>query len=547
MVKPRRKWSMFDYIIIGAGSAGCVIANRLTEDPEIRVILLEAGGPDKKQEIHIPLAFSKLFKSECDWAYETEKQPHLNNRNLYWPRGKVLGGSSSINAMIYIRGNRLDYDCWHKLGNQGWSYQELLPYFKKAENRDGGDSQYHGKNGPLNVADLQLVNPLSQAFVEAGQEIGLARNDDFNGQEQGGVGFYQVTQKKGKRHSTAVAYLKPAMKRPNLTVLTGSHATRLLFDQKRVTGVEYIRNSKKEQIRASREIILCGGAVNSPQLLMLSGIGPEDHLRALNIPVIANLPGVGENLLDHLMVPVAYECTSPVSLAAAETLINVLKYLFFGKGPLTSNVGEAGGFAKSRENLLAPDLQFIFGPIYYINHGFERPEGHGFTFVPILLKPKSRGKIRLRAIDPFIAPIIDPNYLNDEEDMQVLVEGVKIGRRFAKAKAFDRYRGKETYPGPQAASDDDLREYIRNRVETLYHPVGTCKMGSDSMSVVDSSLRVRGLEGLRVADASIMPEIVSGNTNAPTIMVAEKAAEMIKSSSQIPISVKVEKISVVQN
>jgi choline dehydrogenase len=519
---------MFDYIITGAGSAGCVLANRLTEDPKIKVLLLEAGGPDKKQEIHIPAAFSKLFKTPCDWAYHTEEQTHLNNRKLYWPRGKVLGGSSSMNAMIYIRGNRRDYDSWREAGNEGWGFQDVLPYFKKGERQERGANEYHGAGGPLNVADLRSVNPISRAFIDAARENGLPVNDDFNGPEQDGVGFYQVTQKNGKRCSTAVAYLRPALKRPNLTVRTNAHATGLLFDKSRAAGVSYVRDGSVEQARASREVILCGGAINSPQLLMLSGVGPADDLKRLGISVVADVPGVGENLQDHLATFVAYKSERPVTLANAERPGNVISFLLFKKGPLTSNVAEAGGFVRTRPELPAPDLQFHFAPIYFINHGFTQMEGHGFTFGPTLLRPESRGRITLRSNDPFAPPAIQPRYLESESDLQVLVEGVKLARSLARSKAFAPFCGDEAYPGADKKGEGEIGEHVRNFSETLYHPVGTCKMGGDPMAVVDARLRVRGVEGLRVVDASVMPSIVRGNTNAPTIMIAEKAADMIK-------------------
>jgi len=519
---------MYDYVIIGAGSAGCVLANRLTEDPKTTVLLLEAGGPDRKQEIHIPAAFSKLFKSPYDWAYYTEEQRHLKNRRLYWPRGKVLGGSSSINAMVYIRGNPYDYDHWRGLGNEGWCFSDVLPYFKKAENQERGASEYHDVGGPLNVADLRYSNPLSRAFIEAGVEIGLPHNNDFNGPEQEGVGFYQVTQKQGKRHSAAAAYLKPALSRPNLTVRTYAHVTRLLLEKTRVVGVAYVENGKPDQVSVNREVILCSGTINSPQLLMLSGLGPADHLKTVGISVVLDLPGVGQNLQDHLFVSVAYECTQPVTLASAERVGNILKYLVFKRGLLTSNVAEAGGFIKTKPDLPTPDLQLHFGPAYYLNHGFTRPEGHGFTIGPTLIRSQSRGLMTLRSSDPFEPPAIQPNYLASEADQQVLIEGVKLARRLAQAKAFDPFRGAEKYPGLQAQSDEAIADYIRNTAETLYHPVGTCRMGNDPMAVVDARLRVHRIEGLRVVDASIMPTIVSGNTNAPVIMIAEKAADLVK-------------------
>lgn len=519
---------MYDYIIVGAGSAGCVLANRLTEDAKTTVLLLEAGSPDQTKEIHIPIAFSKLLKTEYDWAYYTEKQPFLNHRQFYWPRGKVLGGCSSLNAMIYIRGNNSNYDHWHDLGNEGWSFSQVLHYFKKAENQERGASQYHGKGGPLNVADLRCTNPLSHAFVAAGIEVGLHRNNDFNGLQQDGVGFFQVTQKKGQRHSTAAAYLKPILHRPNLTIQTQTQVTRLLFDGTRVVGLAYQQKGEIHQIQVAKEVILSGGAINSPQLLMLSGIGAAQHLNSLGIPLVVDLPGVGQNLQDHLAVPILYQCKRPVSLASAKTTRNLLKYLLFKQGPLTSNVAEAGAFLKTKDSLPIPDIQLHFAPAYFINHGFTQPEGHGFTVGPVLLYPNSKGSITLRSSNPLEPPIIHPNYLANEADLQGLTEGLKLARKIAQMSALEPFRGEELLPGSQVQHDEDIHEFIRNTAETLYHPVGTCKMGNDSMSVVNSRLQVHGVQALRVVDASIMPSIVGGNTNAPTIMIAEKAADLIK-------------------
>jgi choline dehydrogenase len=519
--------SMYEYVIVGAGSAGCVLANRLTEDAKTTVLLLEAGLPDRKQEIHIPAAFSKLLKTEYDWAYYTEKQPYLNWRSLFWPRGKVLGGSSSINAMIYIRGNYCDYDHWHDLGNEGWSALEVLPYFKKTENQERGASKYHGIGGPLNVADLRYINPVSQTFVEAGIEAGFPRNSDFNGLELEGVGFYQVTQKNGCRHSAAAAYLQPILHRSNLTIVTQAQVTRLLFEGTRVVGITYVQNGETHQIKIAKEVILSGGAINSPQILMLSGIGCADHLKSLGIPLCVNLPGVGQNLQDHLGVAVAYKCTKPLTLANAGKTVDILKYLVFRNGPLTSNIAEAGGFVKTRPELNAPDLQLLFAPVYFLNHGFIQQKGHGFTCGPILLYPQSKGSIRLRSSNPLEPPAIQPNYLASETDLQFLVEGVKLARQIVQMRAFDSFRGEEVVPGSQVQHSEQIREFIRNTAQTLYHPVGTCKMGNDPMSVVNSQLQVHGVEGLRVVDASIMPSIVGGNTNAPTIMIAEKAADLI--------------------
>lgn len=521
---------MYDYIIIGAGSAGCVLANRLSEDPKTKVLLLEAGGRDTRKEIHIPLAFSKLFKSPCDWAYYTEPEAALENRSLYWPRGKVLGGSSSINAMIYIRGHRADYDGWRDQGNPGWSYADALPFFKKSENQERGVSEYHGTSGPLCVSDLRTVNPLSEAFVAAGEEAGFPRNNDFNGETQEGFGFYQVTQSNGKRHSAAAAFLHPAMSRPNLTVQTDAQVFGIYFEGQRAAIVSFQDGNASKQERAEREIILCAGAIGSPQLLMLSGVGPAAHLRAFDIPMVCDLPGVGQNLQDHPCTGVVYECTQPVSLASAESISNLVRYLCFKKGPLTSNVAEAGAFLRTSPGCKVPDLQFHFGAGYFVEHGFQTFDGHAFAFGPTLLHPYSRGDIRLRSSNPLDAPAIRANYFSDPRDMEVMLEGVKLSRALANTKAFAQYRGRELHPGPESQDDQALCTHIRKFVETLYHPVGTCKMGrdNDAAAVVDSELRVRGVEGLRVVDASIMPTVVGGNTNAPTIMIAEKAAEMIK-------------------
>ncbi len=518
----------YDYIIVGAGSAGCVLAARLSESRETSVLLLEAGGPDTRREIRIPAAFSKLFKSQLDWNYSTEPQSNLHGRALYWPRGKVIGGSSSINAMIYIRGNPRDYDEWEHLGNPGWSYRDVLPYFLRAEDQQHGASEFHGAGGPLRVEDLRSVNPLSRAFVDAAVEAGLHENDDFNGSEQEGAGCYQVTQKRGRRWSAADAYLRPARSRPNLTVLPQAHVTQILLAKNRATGVEYVRNGREHAVYADREVLLCGGAVNSPQLLLLSGVGPARQLEDLGIEVAMDLPGVGESLQDHMFLPVAYTCTKPITLAKAESLSSFLAYFLFRRGMLTSCVAEAGAFLRTRPDADRPNLQYHFGPVYYLNHGFDRPPGHGFSIGPTLIRPQSKGRIRLRTTFPMDPPAIEPNYLSHEADVETFVAGIELARRIAAAHAFDAYRGNEFVPGANVKSRAEIASYVRDTAETTYHPVGTCKMGSDAMAVVDPQLRVRGVELLRVVDASIMPTITTGNTNAAVIMIAEKAADMIR-------------------
>jgi choline dehydrogenase len=443
------------------------------------------------------------------------------------PRGKVFGGSSSINAMIYQRGNPANYDAWAELGNEGWAWEDVLPYFKKAENQERGESAHHGVGGPVNVADLRDPNPLSLALVQASQEQGYSHNQDFNGETQEGFGLYQVTQKNGMRHSAAVAYLHPALERANLTAVPFALVHHLTFEGTRCTGVVYQKDGETQSAQANREVIICSGAINSPQLLMLSGIGPKETLAQFGIPVVMDLPGVGQNFQDHLMAPVAYHASQPISLAAAASAEEMAKFQEGAMGMLTSNIGEAGGFVRLDPAAAAPELQFHFAPGWFIMHGAGNPEGHGFTLTSGLVGTKSVGYLTLRSADPSDPPIIDPNYLAEEADMAVIVAGIKIARQILNSPAFDAYRGEEFLPGTAVQSDEEIREFVRNWVQNIYHPVGTCKMGNDPMAVVNDNLQVHGIQGLRVADASIMPFIINGNTNNPCMMIGEKCADLI--------------------
>ena len=502
---------MADYVIVGAGAGGCVLANELSKTGAT-VVLLEAGRRDINPAAKVPAAFSKLFKTKHDWNYWTAPQEELYNRELYWPRGKILGGSTSMNAMIYQRGHRHTFDAWAESGNDGWSYGDLLPAFMALEDQQRGPSDFHGVGGGLTVSDLRTVNPLSQAFVDAAGSMGLPLNDDFNDDTQEGFGLYQVTQRDGVRCSAATAFLKPAMKRDNLTVHTGAQVTRVVFRGGRAVGVDWSDGKGTHRTTASTEVILCGGAINSPQLLMLSGIGPAEHLLALGIDVQHDSSNVGQNLIDHVACGVIFEVTDPISLAHAEALGPVIEYVTKRTGHLSSNVGEAGGFITLGEGPM-PDMQYHVAPGVFLDHGFDRPEIDGITIGATLVDVKSRGEITLASADPFAHPIIDPRYLTDPADMWLLVEGCKLAREFAADPMLSKFIEGEFLPGPVAQDDHSWESHVRARTESLYHPVGTCAMGPSDEDVCDPTLSVNGVDGLRVADASVMPTIAVSYTH----------------------------------
>ncbi len=522
----------YDYVIVGGGSAGCVIANRLSVDPHITVCLLEAGPADKNFLIHMPAGYAALMKlGWVDWKYHTEPQAELNGRRLFWPRGKVLGGSSSINAMVYIRGVPSDYDTWAQLGNRGWSWDDMRPYFKSSEAYIGEADDHHGDSGPLGVSRPGVKGELSKAWIEGGRQAGYPYTPDFNGVQQEGFGPIDCTTANGRRSSAAVAYLRPALSRPNLTLITKAQATRVILEKGKAVGVEYAQKKRRFEVRASREVILCGGAINSPQLLLLSGIGPADEIAAHGINPLLDLPGVGKNLQDHLHGAIKVNATKPVSLySVVKTTAlprHVIHYLFTHRGPCATMGLEALAFLKSRPEVIAPDLEYHFAPVLYADHGRIILKWHGYMAYYNMQRPQARGQITLKSADPLAHPAIQPNYFSNEADRRTLRDGFKIAREVFRQPAFDPYRGDEFMPGPEVQTDADIDDYHRATAESIYHPVGSCKMGIDEHAVVDPELRMHGLSGLRVVDASVMPRLISGNTNAATIVIAEKAADMI--------------------
>jgi choline dehydrogenase len=523
----------FDYVIVGAGSAGCVLANRLSANGKHSVLLLEAGPKDSNIWIHVPIGYGKLFKEKTvNWMYQTEPEPGLHGRQVFQPRGKVLGGSSSINGLLYVRGQHEDYDRWRQRGNVGWGYDDVLPYFKKAENQCRGADEYHGAGGPLSVSDWRHEDPLSEAFVKASVEYGLPFNPDFNGKTQEGAGFFQTTTRRGRRASSAFSYLRPAMKRGNLKVETSALAQRLLFEGRRAKGVEYRQNGTLRIARARKEVLVSSGAYNSPQLLQLSGVGPAELLKSHGIDIVLDAPGVGNDLQDHMQVRLVTRCAQKVTLNdvvnhPVRRVMAGARWALARSGPLTIAAGTSGAFFKTNPRLATPDIQIHFIPFSTDKMGENLHSFSGFTATVCQLRPESRGSLKIRSADPSAPPEIRINYLATETDRAAFIDGLKILRNILAQPAMKAFCVDEVYPGAKVVSDADLLEFCRNTGSTVYHPVSTCRMGNDPLAVTDQRLRVRGIEGLRVVDASVMPDLMSGNTNAPTIMIAEKASDMI--------------------
>ncbi len=529
--------SFYDFIIVGAGSAGCVLANRLSENPNYKVLLLEAGGSDWNPWLHIPVGYFKtMHNPSFDWCYLTEPDPGIANRQLQWPRGKVLGGSSSLNGLLYVRGQREDYDRWAALGNKGWSYEEVLPYFKKSEDQDRGADKYHGVGGPLKVSDLRLRRPIAAAFIKAAIEIGIPKNPDYNGETQEGVGYFQQTASKGVRWSTAKGFLRPARNRSNLTVINKAQATKVLFEDKRAVGVQYLRKGRLCVAKTNREVILSAGAIGSPQILQLSGVGNPELLKDKNVPLVHALKGVGQNLQDHLQIRLVFKTrlsTLNDELNKLYKRVKVgLQYLLTRTGPLTLAASQVTIFTRSNDTVARPDIQFHMQPLSSDKPGEGVHPFSAFTSSVCQLRPESRGSVEIKSNDPLQYPKIIPNYLSTANDQQTAVDSIKVARAIAQAPSLAGEVIDEFVPGRQYQTDEELLLAACKFSQTIYHPAGTCKMGCDDMAVVDERLRVHGIEGLRVVDASIMPEITSGNTNAPTIMITEKAADLIKEDTK---------------